>query len=316
MSVLRLVGTELRRFTRRRAVRWLVGLCLLLALVINVVQLARSSEGTTYIRGGLPALPTQCRTGEHNGLPVIDEDCLNRTGGVFEVPPPEQRKPAEVYFVQPSDRRVRVGRTFEDSIAGMGVALALLGVLIGATFLAAEFGASGFGTQLIFEPRRWLLYGAKVAAVAIGCAVVAVLLVAWTGLGQLVASALRGSTAGVDAGWLVDRAGNTSRAVAACALAAVCALAVGAMARRTVVAVGIFFGVVIATGFLINTSWGRPIAKLSPMNGIFAVASGDFSHPDTWGGLHSLGGALLVAGAWAVGLSLLAGFWLSRTEIR
>jgi hypothetical protein len=312
----RLVGTELRRFFRRRAVRWLVGLCLLLALVINVVQLARSSEGTAYNLGGLPAVPAECRTGEHNGRPVVDEDCLNRTGGFFDLAPPGEGKPVEVYFAQPSDRRVRVGRTFEDTIAGMAVALALLGVLIGSTFLAAEFGAAGFGTQLLFEPRRWRVYGAKVAAVAVGCAIVAVLLVVWTGLGQLAASALRGSTAGVDAGWLVDRAGNTSRAVAACALAAVCALAVGAVARRTVVAVGIFFGVVIATGFLINTSWGRPIAKLSPMNGIFAVASGDFSNPDTWGGLHTLAGALLVGGAWAVGLSLLAGWWLSRTEIR
>jgi ABC-2 type transport system permease protein len=316
VTVVRLVGTELRRFTLRRAVRWLVGLSLLLALVINGVQLARSSEGTTYQRAQLPTLPTDCRTGEHDGLPVIDQSCLEQGNGVLVEPGSVNGKPADVYFASPADHRVRAGRTFEDTIAGMGIALALLGVLIGSSFLAAEFGASGFGTQLLFEPRRWRLYGAKVAAVAIGCGVVAVLLVAWTGLGQLVASALRGSTAGVDAGWLLDRAGNTSRTVAACALAAVCALAVGALARRTVVAVGIFFGVVIATGFLINTSWGRPIAKLSPMNGIFAVASGDFSNPDTWGGLHTIAGALLVAGAWALGLSVVAGWWLSRAEIR
>jgi hypothetical protein len=152
--------------------------------------------------------------------------------------------------------------------------------------------------------------------VAIGCALVAVLLVAWTGLGQYVASALRGSTDGVDGAWLVDRAGNTLRAAAACALAGVCALAVGALARRTVVAVVIFFGLVIATGFLINTSWGRPLGRNSPMNGIFAVGNGDFGDSDAWAGLASLGGALLVAGAWAVGLSLLAAWWLSRSEIR
>jgi hypothetical protein len=198
----------------------------------------------------------------------------------------------------------------------MGVALGLLGILLGATFLAAEFGASGFGTQLLFEPRRWLLYAAKVVGVAVGCALVAVLLVAWTGLGQYVASVLRGSTAGVDGGWLVDRLGDAVRAAGACALAGVCALAVGALARRTVVAVGIFFGLVIATGFLINTSWGRPLGRNSPMNGIFAVGSGDFGDPDTWAGLASLGGALLVAGGWAAGLSLLAGWWLSRAEVR
>jgi hypothetical protein len=311
----RLLGTELRRFSRRRAVRWLVALCLLLALVINGVQLVRSKEGTAYARGALPAVPERCRTGEHNGLPVVDEDCLRRTGDVFEVSP-GQRKPVEVYFVQRADRRVRVGRTFEDTVTGLGVALSLLGILIGSTFLAAEFGAAGFGTQLLFEPRRWRLYAAKAAGVAVGCFVVAVIVVVWTGLGQLVASALRGSTDGVDGGWLVDRAGDTARAASACALAAVCALAIGALARRTVVAVGIFFGLVIATGFLINTSWGRPLGRNSPMNALFAVGSGDFTSPDSWGGLASLGGALLVAVAWAVGLSLLAAWWLSRSEVR
>jgi hypothetical protein len=315
VSFVRLVGTELRRFSRRRAVRWLVGLGLLLALVVNVLQLARSSETTTYRRELLPGLPDTCGAGEREGLPVIDQGCLQRSGGSFryELGPGE---PVTVLLADREDRRVRVGRTFGDTVAGMGVALSLLGVLVGSTFLAAEFGAAGFGTQLLFEPRRRLLYAAKVAAVALGCALVAVLLVAWTGLGQLAASALRGSTAGVDGGWLVDRSGDTARAAGACALAGVCALAVGAVARRTVVAVGVFFGLVIATGFLINTSWGRPLGRNSPMNGIFAVGNGDFSNPDTWAGLASLGGAVLVAAAWAVGLSVLAGWWLSRAEVR
>jgi ABC-2 type transport system permease protein len=310
----RLVGTELRRFGRRRAVRWLVALCLLLALVINVIQLVRSEQGTSYSRGGTSVVPEECRAGERDGLPVVDEACFERS--LRDPGVPSDGRMEEVYFASPSDRQVRIGRTFEDTIAGVGVALTLLGVLIGSTFLAAEFGASGFGTQLLFEPRRWRLYAAKVAAVAVGCALVAVLIIAWTGLGQYVASALRGSTAGVDAGWLADRAGDTGRAAGACALAAVCALAVAALARRTVVAVGIFFGLVIATGFLINTSWGRPLGRNSPMNAIFAVGSGDFSNPDTWGGLATLGGAAVVALAWAGGLSLLAAWWLSRSEVR
>ncbi len=149
-----------------------------------------------------------------------------------------------------------------------------------------------------------------------GAALVAVLIVAWTGLGQYVASALRGSTAGVDGGWFVDRTSDAGRVAGACALAAVCALAVGAIARRTVVAVGIFFGVVIATGFLVNTSWGRPLGRISPMNGLFALAAGDFDGSDDFAGLHTVAGALVISVAWAVGLSILAGWWLSRTEVR
>ena len=311
---MRLVATELRRFGRRRAIRWLTGLCLLLALVVNGIQLARSEEGTRYSEVFLVRVPEQCRAGEHDGAPVVDPACLDREGLFLDAP--AGTRPARAFFAEPSDRRVRVGRTFRDTISGVGVALTLLGILIGATFLAAEFGAAGFGTQLLFEPRRWLLYAAKVAAVALGCAAIAVLVVAWTGLGQYLASALRGSTAGVDAGWLVDRAGNTGRVAAACALAAVCALAVGALARRTVVAVGIFFGAVIATSFLVNTSWGRPFGRISPMNGLFALAVGSFDGSDDFAGLHTAAGALVIALAWAIGLSVLAAWWLSRSESR
>jgi hypothetical protein len=310
----RLFLTELRRFGRRRAIRWLVGLALLLALVINGIQLARSSEGTRYSQTFVVRVPDTCRVGEHDGAPAVDPHCLDREGLFLDAP--RGTKPERVFFAEPADRRVRVGRTFEDTVAGMGVALSLLGILIGSTFLAAEFGAGGFGTQLLYEPRRWRLYAAKVAGVAVGCFVVAVVVVVWTGLGQFLASALRGSTDGVDAGWLADRSADTARAASACALAAVCALAIGALARRTVVAVGIFFGLVIATGFLINTSWGRPLGRNSPMNALFAVANGDFSNRDTWGGLASLGGAYLVALGWALALSLVAAWWLSRAEVR
>jgi hypothetical protein len=264
--------------------RWMVGLGLLIAVVVNVVQLARS-EVTTASRGDVIQVGPD---------------------GTERVPLPDEVR----------DRRVAVGRTFEQTIRGLGIGLAMFGVLLGSTFLAAEFGAAGLSTQLLFEPRRVRLYAAKALAVFLGAALGAALIIVWCGLLQYVASALRGSTAGIDAGWLGDRAGDVFRASAACGMAAVCATAVASIARRTVVAVGFFFGLSIGTGFLGGTSWGKPLARVSPMNTLFGMGFGDLSDPEGFFGLRTLTGAVVISLVWIVGLSIVAAWWFQRREIR
>jgi hypothetical protein len=323
---LRLVDTELRRFGSRRAVRWLVALGLLIALVVNVVQLARSSVSASYTRGAVFGdVPATCNIGTREGLPLVELSCLGRAGSSFGIgtvrefgvgAPGQAPTPTPVIFRSVHDRKVRVGRTFEETVRGLGIAFALLGVLLGSTFLAAEFGSAGISTQLLFEPRRWWLYASKAVALFVGCGLCAVLLTVWVGIGQFGASAARGSTAGVDVGWVVERLADAGRVSAACGLASLCALGIGALARRTVVAVGIFFGLVIATGFLANVTWGKRVARLSPMNGLFATAFGKFNDAEAFIGLRTLRGAVVLALAWAIGLSLVGGWWFARREIR
>jgi hypothetical protein len=315
-----LLDTELRRFQARWAVRWLVGLSVALALVVNVVQLARSSASTSYEPGTVfGTVPATCHLGTRDGLPLADVRCLERAGAGFgpRFPGPGPGPDTtDVVIRRLDDREVRVGRTFEGTVRGLGIALTLLGILLGSTFLSAEFGSAGLSTQLLFEPRRVRVYGAKALAVFLGCAVCAVAVVAWTGVLQFAVSAMRGSTAGVDAAWLASRVGDTARVAAVCGLAGMCAVAVGAVARRTVVAVGVFLGLVIATGFLGGVSWGRTIGRLSPMNALFAVGFGDLDDPDAFLGLRSLGGAVSIAVVWVLALSVLGAGWFVRREVR
>lgn len=328
-SAARLLDTELRRFFARRAIRWLFGLGLLVALIVNVVQLARSSDQQVlrpaFVVGA--DVPTVCRRGTQDGVVIADARCVARNSGGAGVgvggfgregPPPQigaGREVTRFLATEDRDRTVRVGRTFEETIRGMGVALVLLAVVMAATFLAAEFASNGLSTQLLYEPRRWWLYLAKVAAVGLGGAIVAVALVAWTGLGQYVASALRGSTAGVDAGWVAARAGDALRVGAAVALAASVSLAITAIARRTTVAVAVFFGQMIAVGFLANTSWGEGLARVSPINVLWALAFGHLG-TDEFAGLHTVAGAAALAVLWAIGATAVGGAWLASREIR
>jgi hypothetical protein len=315
---LRLVDTELRRFQARRAVRWLVALSLLVALVVNVVQLARSSASTSDDPAVLfGEVPSSCSLGTRDGLPLADGRCLERAEVGFGIGGSGQGPNVSRVVVRSvHDRTVRVGRTFEETIRGLGIALTLLGVLLGSTFLAAEFGSAGLSTQLLFEPRRVRLYLAKAAAVFVGCGLGAVIVIAWVGVGQFAASAMRGSTSGLDSGWFAARVADTGRVAAACGLAGVCAVAVGSLARRTVVAVGIFFGLVIATGFLSGVSWGKPVGRVSPMNALFAVGFGDLGDPEAFIGLRTLGGAVFLAVVWVTALSIVGSWWFVRREVR
>ena len=153
-------------------------------------------------------------------------------------------------------------------------------------------------------------------AVFLGAAISAAIIIVWCGLLQYVASALRGSTAGVDAGWIGDRVADVLRASVACGMGAVCAIAIASVARRTVVAVGIFFGLTVGTGFLGGVSRGKPLARVSPMNSLFGMGFGDLHDPDAFFGLQTLRGAVTISLVWVVALSVIGASWFQRREIR
>ncbi|HEY1740402.1 MAG TPA: hypothetical protein VGI86_16940 [Acidimicrobiia bacterium] len=223
---LRLLRVELRRFFARRAIVVSLLTALLLALVVNIVQLARSAR-------------TVVSVGPVTGL------------------------------VQ--DRRIDIARTFSGTVLGVGIALTLLVAFLSATFVAADFGTS-IATQLVFEPRRWRVYLTKTLAVAIGCAVVAFIVLVWCGALQYAGSSMRGITTGVNGAWLRNRAGDIGRAVAGSAMMAAIAFAIGAVTRKTAAAVGTLFGLLIALQFVRRNF--RTVGRLSPVNAVWAFVDG------------------------------------------
>ncbi len=72
------------------------------------------------------------------------------------------------------------------------VLLLLVGLLIGATVVAAEFGAGSMATLLTFEPRRWRVYAAKMSATGLGTVPLGLLVVAVVGVGTWALFSLRG----------------------------------------------------------------------------------------------------------------------------
>ena len=103
----------------------------------------------------------------------------------------------------------------------------------------------------------------------------------------------------------------------ASALAAPLGLTVATITKRTVAAVGVFFGMFISLNFLALTSWGKPIAKIMPINGLVAFALNRFEDSNSdFFGLRTLNGAAVLCVIWAAVATALACAWFERKEIR
>jgi hypothetical protein len=319
-----LLRTELRRFFARRAIVWALFGALLLALIVNAVQLARSTADVTYVRvQAEQSVFDECGgRGTHAGLPVLatgncpflNSFAFNDSGGGGVIGPPNGGALRDAYIEQGIDRRIDVAANFSDTVRGVGIALTLLVAFFAATFVAADFGTS-LATQLLFDPRRKRVYLTKTLAVAVGCFVVAAVVLVWCGLLDVAGSELGGIRGGIEGCWLEHRAGDIGRAAGASAMMAVLAFAIAAVTKRTAAAIGVLFGLVIATGFLNKNGWPRAVGRIIPVDAIWAVADGKL-RANGYLGIHTMGRAVVTGLAWVVVASVLGAGWFARREIR
>ncbi|MFJ9315554.1 hypothetical protein ACIRN4_15280 [Pimelobacter simplex] len=140
-----------------------------------------------------------------------------------------------------------------ESTEGTGVALvvilALLMMVLGTTFTGHDWASGSVSNQLLFEPRRVRVWGAK-AIVVTGSALVlsGVLLSAyWIGLDAVAASRDLPSGGAV----LVDCLQMGGRGAGVVAAAALCGFALTMLFRSTVATLGILFGVALVGGVVL-----------------------------------------------------------------
>jgi ABC-2 type transport system permease protein len=122
---------------------------------------------------------------------------------------------------------------------GVAVLLALLGYLVAASFVGAEWQHGTMAGLLLWEPRRVKVFLAKLFALFTGLAVVGVLAYAVTfGAHWLVADTL-GDTAGVGPAFQRSLALTALRGIAVALVIAACGFAVAYAARLSAAALGL-----------------------------------------------------------------------------
>ncbi len=241
----RLLRSELLRMRSRRVV-WVLAIVASLGIVVGVTIGAVNSQR-----------PTEDEISRaQQRYERAYQRCLD---GEFY--PPEEVPPefgtlerfcdvaiGERGMVSSNAMELRDLRGLLESVSTMVI---LLGVVLGATLVGADWATGTYGTLLTWEPRRLRALLARVIVVAVTVFVVTVFLQALFVAAFRVAVQLRGSTALTPTDWLGEVAGVSLRVSIASVALAVIAAALATIGRSTVLAVGVLFGyLVIVEGFL------------------------------------------------------------------
>lgn len=125
-------------------------------------------------------------------------------------------------------------------LEGISSLTSILGLVVGASVVAASWQTGTISTIFTWEPRRLRWFGARIAVVGSGVFAITLLIVAFLSAALAVAAVLRGSTELTD-GWWRDIAGTSLRIAVLAAVAALIGGAVAAIGRHTSAALGAVF---------------------------------------------------------------------------
>ena len=236
---------ELRRLLARRLVRLVAALAVLGIVIASIVVAAKSQrEDPGQLRATAEArraLAVQrCKAGELSVPPqaippgeTLDQFCEQQIALPFH------------------DPRFHL-TTLSDVFAGTTVPLVLMGWLLAASFIGADWHAGTMTTQLTWEPRRVRLLLVKVAVCITVAFLATVAFQALLGLGLSAAAALRGTTEGIDRAWLLRTLGVLLRGAALAGAAAAIGFSLASVARNTAAALGVGFGYLLILENLIG----------------------------------------------------------------
>jgi hypothetical protein len=143
------------------------------------------------------------------------------------------------------DLRLSLVGALPFSLLTIAAPLALLGFVVGASFIGAEWSAGTMTTALTWEPRRLRLLLVKTLAVVIVVAVGYVLAEAAMAVSLLPAAMLRGTTAGIGGWWWGLIADITWRGSALAIITTLLGFSMALLVRHTVAVVGAAFGYLV-----------------------------------------------------------------------
>lgn len=245
----RLIGVEVSRALSRRLNRVLVIILLGIVLLITVISFLTSragfdresalAEASRIRQGGIEECASVLKGGEEFGH--SDPQFANATPSERRRLCEEGTPPVEEFIV---DRRFQYAEARQVPQAA-GVQLMLLSLLVGASFMGAEWGNRTVTTMLTWEARRFRVFAAKAAAVVGVLAVAGFVAQALILLAFLPAGLLRGTMAGVDASWLGDTALGMARLAGLCGATGLLGMSLATVARNTAGAAGAAFGYIL-----------------------------------------------------------------------
>jgi ABC-type transport system involved in multi-copper enzyme maturation permease subunit len=228
-----LLAVEVRRVFSRRLVRVSVALAVLALLAGAAIAFLVSRDMDQAVLAQAEAVRQaqvqQCITGQVDGVPA-------------GLPAQQRAEVCEQHISSPiQDRRFHY-ESLPGILEGMSWFAILLGWLLGASLVGAEWHAGTMATLLTWEPRRVRILLAKLVAAGALAFTLAMALQLLLGAALLPAGLWRGTTDGIDADWMRSVSGVSLRVAAVAVVGALIGFSIAAISRNTAAALGIAFG--------------------------------------------------------------------------
>lgn len=147
----------------------------------------------------------------------------------------------------------------QDTVQGLAIAFLGIGLLIGASLIAAEIHTGALGNWLTFEPRRTRVFFSKIGSAALGIIPIAVVALVVL-LGGLWGAYALNDALGTGSGWIEPLAWSTLRVIGLTVIGVILGLALGTVMRHTAAALG----AVIAYSIVVEAILGNFVPTWQP----------------------------------------------------
>ncbi|MBQ1024344.1 ABC transporter permease subunit [Micromonospora sp. C95] len=238
-----LFRTELRRLAKRRFARWMTaGGLLVLVLVAAGMFLSNEKIGPEQRAAAERAAAADhqeavraseqdrvaCERAKAEGTEFWTTDCASIN------PPPREAFEARWYLPSTFDFR----ETFGEMLIPLAAILGMVGFVVGASFVGAEWNTGGMMNLLLWRPKRLTVLLTKLGALLTGLLALALpATAAWFGSMWLIAN-LRGTTAGMTSGTWQSFLLTGLRGIVLALVAATVGFALASLGRHTAMALG------------------------------------------------------------------------------
>jgi ABC-2 type transport system permease protein len=302
--VTRLVRVEVRRLRSRRMVKIVVGVLAFGVLVAiplldwAIAQQARIDHDAEIER---------CVAAEE---PKARDDGFVPPTIPATVASPSERERRCRQVIPPVDPDF-MPSDVEDVTTNTSAMLILLGFIVGASFIGADWQAGVIPTTLSWESRRTRVFFAKLAAVVGSVFVVALV---WHALFDAALTgllALEGTFGHADGAWLRAVTGLALRVSAVSAGAALLGYATGHIGRSTAGALGLGLGYVFAMENVVGSNF-KPLRPWMMFWDSTVFVKGQFEAGGDVPGRSTLEAGVVVL-AYAIGVTVVA-VWVFRTR--
>lgn len=244
----RLARVEVRRYLARAGVRWLV-IGMVAAVLVTGFAAWRSSRPPTEgdLAQAQATYELQKTNWEQFGAQLV-ADCRNTQEQARQRDPNadlacDQMAPTVEQFLP---HRATFADAAQGWLSQVATFLLLLSLIVGATFVAAEFSTGAMSTWLTFEPRRGHVFGSKAVVVTLMTGIAA-LVVSGLAVGVFwAATAINHATGHTTGRTFTDLGSQSGRIAVATAGAALLGAALGFLTRHTAAVIAVVIGWLIA----------------------------------------------------------------------